>query len=947
MSAPRTKDEQVAEILHAGKDPVYFTNEYVKIQHPKQGLIPCKLYPFQVSTLQAFNEHRFNIVVKARQLGLSTITGAYALWLAMFHKDKNILVIATKLSTALNFIKKVKVALQNLPPWMLLTSYTTTFNSVKFGNRSVITAIPTAEDAGRSEALSLLICDEAAIIRGFEDIWTGLSPTISTGGNAILLSTPYGVGGQFYKMWVDAESGVNGFNPIKLPWDVHPEHDQVWFEKECKRLQNSTKKISQELTCVGGNSGIITKNGFKKAQDIQAGDEVLTHRGRFRKVTHVVGRDVNEDEKLYRARCPGSRQLEILLTGNHPVLTSRYQRTQNSRPVVDVIKDEFESIGSEFISIDDIVAWKDRSTRKVVHHLFPRLSAECVSNSLQTIDVSKLLTCSCVTDETCRYTNQWDDTVRNVEVDFDLGKFIGLFVAEGCNHDSGGIDLAFHTEELNTHIKFIQEFFRKYSVRSSVQLCGGGSCYRIYTSNKFFGEIVRRFVKGRYSYEKVLDMDLVLSTNTEFIRGLITGHFDGDGTHHPEDRLDVVSTSPNLIRQMRMLISMFGHYPRLGVSIPANEKYHVGYRLQFENVKSRTVDKVLLVDKSELDKRVSRTRLVEESQTFIGHVVFKEMSDELKKSTRVFDISVEEDNSFVVESLIVHNCNFVASGDTFLSQDDFDYLQQQVSFPIRKMGEDHGVWVWREPDPCRRYIISADISRGDSGDFSTCHVIDTETVEVVAEYKGKIPPDKMADVMMDLGRKYNTALLCPENNTFGYTTAIRLRDLGYPRLYYASMKSDVFTFKLADRDETPGFNTQAKSRIQVLSKLEEVIRNKVLKIHSSRFNEEIKAFVWHGARAQASKDSNDDLVMSLAIGVWILDTAVGYNADSQFAAKQVLENMQIIRRDTSQTQLGDVNNVRPPMGSMYATPSMNAGANVNSRARRVQNDALDFSWLLK
>ena len=73
--------------------------------------------------------------------------------------------------------------------------------------------------------------DEAAFVRNFDTIWTGLYPTLSTGGQAIVLSTPNGVGGQYYDLWRQAESGENVFNPIKLPWDVHPDRDNEWFEK--------------------------------------------------------------------------------------------------------------------------------------------------------------------------------------------------------------------------------------------------------------------------------------------------------------------------------------------------------------------------------------------------------------------------------------------------------------------------------------------------------------------------------------------------------------------------------------------------------------------------------------------------------------------------------------------------------------------------------------------
>ena len=103
-----TKNRQVKEIVMCGKDPVYFLNKYTKIQHPTRGLIPFETFDFQDTTLDDFRQHRFNIVLKSRQLGISTLTACYAVWLACFYKDKNVLVIATKLAVAQNFIKKVK-----------------------------------------------------------------------------------------------------------------------------------------------------------------------------------------------------------------------------------------------------------------------------------------------------------------------------------------------------------------------------------------------------------------------------------------------------------------------------------------------------------------------------------------------------------------------------------------------------------------------------------------------------------------------------------------------------------------------------------------------------------------------------------------------------------------------------------------------------------------------
>lgn len=241
------KRSQANEIIRCGTDSVHFINNYVKIQHPTKGLITFDTYDFQDECLQAFDKHRFNIVLKSRQLGLSTITAAYCVWMAIFHKDKEILVIATKLSTAMNFITKVRVMLDNIPKWLILPTYDPTKQSISFNNGCKITAVPTSDDAGRSSALSLLIVDEAAFIKDFDNIWTGLYPTLSEGGNAIILSTPNGIGGQYHRLWQDAENGQNDFNAIRLPWNVHPTHDETWFKKETKNLPQ--RKISQEFLC--------------------------------------------------------------------------------------------------------------------------------------------------------------------------------------------------------------------------------------------------------------------------------------------------------------------------------------------------------------------------------------------------------------------------------------------------------------------------------------------------------------------------------------------------------------------------------------------------------------------------------------------------------------------------------------------------------------------------
>ena len=273
MGYQPTKKEVIQEIVKSGKDPVYFINNYAKISHPMRGLIPFRTYPFQDELLKNFNDHRFNVILKARQLGISTITAAYVVWMMMFHRDKNILVMATKFGTAANLVKKVKQVIRNMPPWLMVATISVdNRTSFELSNGSQIKASSTSSDAGRSEALSLLVIDEAAHVEGLDELWTGLYPTLSTGGRCIALSTPNGVGNWFHQTYIDADAGSNDFFPTNLPWDVHPDRDLEWFEKETRNM--SRRQIAQELECNFNMSGetVLNPDDLMKIENEQLMD---------------------------------------------------------------------------------------------------------------------------------------------------------------------------------------------------------------------------------------------------------------------------------------------------------------------------------------------------------------------------------------------------------------------------------------------------------------------------------------------------------------------------------------------------------------------------------------------------------------------------------------------------------------------------------------------------
>lgn len=247
------------EYIKCYQDPIHFFRKYCYITHPVKGRVLFHLYPFQEDVLNDFRNHRFSIINKSRQLGISTLSAGYALWIMLFNKDKTVLCIATKQETAKGMVEKVQFMYNNLPNWLKGNQKPISDNklSLKLANNSQIVATSAAPNSGRSYAVSLLIIDEAAFIEGIDKIYTSIKPTIATGGGIIALSSPNGVGNWFHKMYTEAEVNKNDFKAIRLKWDLHPDRDSKWEETE--RASISAREFAQEYDCdfLGSGNSLI------------------------------------------------------------------------------------------------------------------------------------------------------------------------------------------------------------------------------------------------------------------------------------------------------------------------------------------------------------------------------------------------------------------------------------------------------------------------------------------------------------------------------------------------------------------------------------------------------------------------------------------------------------------------------------------------------------------
>lgn len=252
--------EEFKMLVTVSKDPFEFA-KHIKVIHPVRGKVPFDLFGYQKAVLRDFLLHRFNIIKKFRQAGLTELIAMFCLWFAMYHPAKTINIISIKDSVAKKVLRRIKFMYRNLPECLKVPVVNGrpgelgTASEMEFANNSMITSIPTTDQAGRSEALSLLVIDETAIIRWADQIWAAAFATLSTGGRAILNSTPYGVGNFFHKRWVEACSEGGLFNPINLRWQMHPERNMDWYNIMSKALgpRRTAQEIDGDFLASGNN----------------------------------------------------------------------------------------------------------------------------------------------------------------------------------------------------------------------------------------------------------------------------------------------------------------------------------------------------------------------------------------------------------------------------------------------------------------------------------------------------------------------------------------------------------------------------------------------------------------------------------------------------------------------------------------------------------------------
>ena len=301
--------EQILEYVKCKNNPVYFSQNYVKIVSLDEGLVPFKPYDFQEKLINNFHENRFNICKMPRQTGKSTTVVSYLLHYAVFNDSVNIGILANKAATARELLGRLQTAYENLPKWMQQGIISWNKGSLELENGSKILAASTSASAVRGMSFNILFLDEFAFVPNHiaDSFFASVYPTITSGKNTkvIIVSTPHGMN-HFYRMWHDSENGTNEYIPTDVHWSEVPGRDEKWKKQTIANTSEAQFKIEFECEFLGSIDTLVAPSKLKtlvyeNPQQSNAGLDVYEQvkEGCDYAVTVDVARGVGEDYSAF------------------------------------------------------------------------------------------------------------------------------------------------------------------------------------------------------------------------------------------------------------------------------------------------------------------------------------------------------------------------------------------------------------------------------------------------------------------------------------------------------------------------------------------------------------------------------------------------------------------------------------------------------------------------
>jgi len=288
----------------------YFCRTYWHIRHPLRGCIKFEMSDAQKSTVQDWLDHRYTIILKARQLGFSTLAGAFTTWCTYFYSDRHIIMLSKTERDAIKLLDKAKYGFKKLPEWMKLRGpiWDSKQTMLAFSNDSKVESLPSGNDPARGESVWMVILDEWAFLPNPDEAWASIEPIADVGGRVIGLSTANGEGNIFFDIWSKSKgfgAGTNEWHSIFHPWwaDGAGVRDQDWYAAKCRDLPDW--QVAQEYPDNPDEAFLRSGRPMFNLDKLRAIECVLPARGYLIDVDGIEFREDGGNLRVWEQPKPG------------------------------------------------------------------------------------------------------------------------------------------------------------------------------------------------------------------------------------------------------------------------------------------------------------------------------------------------------------------------------------------------------------------------------------------------------------------------------------------------------------------------------------------------------------------------------------------------------------------------------------------------------------------
>lgn len=779
------------EILAKVPNDVFLFSLFCYVIHPVRGKVRFELYPYQKSVLYQFVKERFNILLKFRQAGITELISMYCLWLAMYHPNKKINIISIKDTTAKKVLKKIKFMYKNLP-WYLQTPIINgragefgSASMIEFDNGSFIESIPTSSEAGRSESLSLLVIDEAAIVRWAAQIWAAAFPTLSCSVG----STPV-----FLRHYEEIKKGY-----------PKPITEQIKLRTLCPK-QKGVLDISNlgyyTLTHTGSwkkilwtqNKGKLETWFVKDNRGKKAGytpkHRLFTTKG-WKTVEEIIDQNLNiiqADTKVDQLKLP----------------------KQVKAPSKEILK-PIEEFPGYFVS--NLGKVYSDSPRRGFYELTPRPNKDgYLRVALKKAGVKR---------ETGSTRNQGKGKT--------FQRSVHLLVAEAFlgpkPNPKSQVDHINNQRDCN-HINNLRYISSSDNVKKSFEYNLNATIFGI-QGDKLpnllkRGRILEMAEEG-FSYREIArEVYPEYKQAHKFVKRILTER----GSRVYISKLQVVKKCQRTIYDIHVeddnsyiSANNYINHNTGGSAIVNSTPYGVG------NFYHST-----WVDAIAGGNPFNPIRLYWQMHPERDENWYKQMASALGPKRTAQEIDGD----------------FLSSGNTVFDLADIKAIEDCLSdYPVIKKRFNGQYRQYLEPQSDKEYFIGADVSTGRASDYSAFTCMDKQGEEQ-AVFKGRIPIDKYAKLLGDTGQLYNWATIAPESNDVGMAVTTKLQDEGYPKLYYYQKMLKKKGKSRPEVDKSPGWLTTQKNRSVIIENLEQDIREEYVIIKDPFFVQEAYTFIYDG-----------------------------------------------------------------------------------------------------